>query len=210
MLMNEEFINPEKIKKEMLQATFFVILYENFKKNWKEEVLAFSANEVKFEDNNVSYCFSMPNPDNPNAFIENDFVKDKVKENEFKNEVYRTIKKQNGKDNDEEASLFKWLLDRKLITEEYFNDLLDFRLLRNNIVHEFDQLLNGNLPDDMDLKIHKLIKIRKYASKEWFINVEYPTSGEEKYDDDGNVIIPEEVYSNVDLYFDQVYDAIFK
>lgn len=208
--MFEEFINPKKLKKEMLQATFFVILYENFKKNWKEEILAFSANEVKFEDHDFLYCFSMPNPDNPNAFNENDFVKDKAMENEFKNEVYRTVKKQNGRDNDEEASLFKWLLDRRFITEEHYNELLDFRLLRNKIVHEFDQLLNGDLPNDMDVKIHKLIKIRKYASKEWFINVEYPTSGEEIYDDNGNVIIPEDAYSNVDLYFDEVYEAIFK
>ena len=90
--MFEEFINPKKLKKEMLQATFFVILYENFKKNWKEEILAFSANEVKFEDHDFLYCFSMPNPDNPNAFKENDFVKDKAMENKFKNEVYRTVK----------------------------------------------------------------------------------------------------------------------
>lgn len=59
-------------------------------------------------------------------------------------------------------------------------------------------------------KIKELVEIRKYASKQWFLLVEYPTGWEAITDDDGNVVIPKDVYSSLDISFDLLLDTLFK
>lgn len=46
--------------------------------------------------------------------------------------------------------MFKWLLDEEIITQEYFDLLLEYRELRNMLVHDLDDLLNDNFPDDIE------------------------------------------------------------
>ncbi len=204
MSLYDKISNPESLKKELLQVTFFITLYENFKSFWENDILSFFANSVHFDNGKEEFRFVKPNPDKPD-----DIIDDKEAENEYKKKVYQTVKRKNGS-NDREASMFKWMLDCYLITNEYYMNLLEFRDLRNKFVHELDDLLNNGIPNNIEDKIKKLIEIRKYSTKQWFIYVELPTSGEAKFDKDGNIIIPDTVYSNVDLSFDLLYDAIFK
>lgn len=199
----EKITKPEILKKELLQVTFFITLYENFKSICECDILSLFANSVNFENGKEEFRFVKRSPDNPE-----DIIEDKDAENEYKRKVYQTVKRKNGS-NDREASMFKWLLDYELITNEYYKNLLEFRDLRNKLVHELDGLLNIGFPSDIELKIKKLVEIRKYYTKQWFILMELPTSGEAKCDDDGNIIIPDAVYSNVDFSFDLLFDAIF-
>ena len=205
----EKIADKESLKKDFIKITFFISLYENFKKNWEETIKSFYANSISLDENkNVIYEFKMPNPNNPNAFNENDFIDDKREEEKYKSEVYRTIKKANGKDWDRELSLFNWLYTRGIITKEHYEQLLEIRTLRNILVHELDKMLFEGLPQDLFELLKNLIKIRKYASKEWYIQVELPTSGDAEFDDQGNVIIPDEVFASTDIIYDIIYDTV--
>lgn len=161
---------------------------------------------MEFVDGKIIYSFTMPYNTIDGKL---EFVKDKSAERKYKEEVYQTVKRKNGQ-NDSEASMFHWMLERELITLEQFDTLSKIRILRNKIVHELDSFLCNGFPLDINESINKLIEIRKYATKQWYINVELPTSGDAELDDDGNIIIPDEVYSNVDLSFDMLFNAIFK
>lgn len=205
----ERLQDKEKLRKELLLVTLFITLYENFKSNWEEEILVFYANGSKFENGKFIYEFTKLNYNNPNAFEDCDFIKDKEAENKYRTEVCRQIKKANGKDFDKEASLFNWLLNRKIIKIEHYAQLLEIRNLRNQLGHELDDILNDEFPCDLSLKIKQLIDIRKYSSKEWFISIELPISGEAQCDDNGNIIIPEAVFSSSEISYDLLYDALF-
>lgn len=200
----ERILKPEILKKELLQVTFFITLYENFKSLCEYDILSYFANCVDFKNEKEEFRFVKADPNNPENIID-----DKDAENEYKRKVYHTVKRKNGT-NDREASMFKWLLDCDLITKEYYMDLLEIRDLRNKFVHELDELLNVGIPNNIEEKIKKLVEIRQFYSKQWFINIELPISGEAKYDAEENIIIPDTVYSNVDLSFDLLYNALFK
>lgn len=205
----ERLQNKENLRKDLLLVSFFITLYENFKSNWEEEILAFYANCIRVKDGKLVFEFTQINYNNPKAFEECDFIKNKVAENKYKTEVYRQVKKANGKEYDKEASMFMWLLKHELIKDEHYEQLLCIRSLRNKLVHELDELLNGEFPDDLNLRIKQLIDIRKYSSREWFINFELSSSGEAQFDVNGNVKIPDEVYASFDIYYDLLYDALF-
>lgn len=207
----EKIADKESLKKDFIEITFFISLYENFKKNWEETIKSFYSNSISFDENKeVIYEFKIPNPDNPNAFNENDFIDDKREEEKYKSEVYRSIKKANGKDWDREASLFNWLYTRGIITKEHYEQLLEIRTLRNILVHELDKMLFEGLPQNLFESLKNLIEIRKHASKEWYIQVELPTSGDAEFDDQGNVIIPDEVFASTDILYDIIYDTVLK
>lgn len=205
----ERISDKEKLKKEFIEISYFISLYENFKSNWEEELLGFYANSISFEQDKAIYKFTILNPNNPNAFKEKDYIKDKYSEEKYKNEVYRTIKKINGKDWDHEASMFNWLLTHGIIEQHHYDSLLRIGLLRNELVHELDKLLFKGLPEDLSTMLKELLAIRKYSSKQWFINFELPINGEAKYDEEGNIIIPETVLSSPDLVYDIIYDTVF-
>ena len=206
----EKIADKESLKKDFIKITFFISLYENFKKNWEETIKSFYSNSISIDENkNVIYEFKKPNPDNPNALNENDFIDDKRKEEKYKNEVYRTIKKSNGKDWDREVSLFNWLYTRGIITKEHYEQLLEIRALRNILVHELDKMLFEGSTHNLFESLKNLIEIRKHASKEWYIQVELPISGDAEFDDQGNVIIPDEVFASPDIIYDIIYDTVF-
>lgn len=207
----EKIADKESLKKDFIEITFFISLYENFKKNWEETIKSFYSNSISFDENKeVIYEFKIPNHDNPNALNENDFIDDKREEEKYKSEVYRTIKKENGKDWDREASLFNWLYTRGIITKEHYEQLLEIRTLRNILVHELDKMLFEGLPQNLFESLKKLIEIRKHSSKEWYIQVELPTSGDAEFNDQGNVIIPDEVFASTDILYDIIYDTVLK
>ncbi len=196
--------DKEKLKKDFLSITFFVTLYENFKSRWKEEVIAFYSSGYHYENENIKHHFMVENPDNPTELI-----KDKEAEKKFNDEVYHLVPKENG-GYDREASLFKWLLNNELIQLKHYDKLLEIRRLRNKVVHELDFLLDEDEPLNFTDEIKDLIEIRKYASKEWFLNFELPTDPDAELNDDGTLKIPDQVYSTIDLSYDYLYDILFK
>ena len=205
----EKLQNKENLRKDFLLVSFFVTLYENFKSNWEEEILAFYANSIRVKDDKPVFEFTQINHNNPKAFEECDFINNNDAENKYKTEVYRQVKKANGKEYDKAASMFMWLLKHELIKDEHYKQLLCIKSLRNKLVHELDELLNVEFPDDLNLRIKQLIDIRKYSSREWFINVELALNGEMEFDVNSNIEIPDEVYASSDIFYDLLYDALF-
>lgn len=63
---------------------------------------------------------------------------------------------------------------------------------------------------DLNIKIEQLIDIRKYCSKKWYFNVEMPPSCEVNYDENGNIIMSDDVLSLLDLADDELYETLFK
>lgn len=202
--------DKEKMKKEFITISYFITLYENFKNIWKERILDFYADtKTVDENNNLIYEFTKPNPNNPKAFEEGDFIKDIEEENKYKEEVYGTIKKKNGK-RDHEASLFNWMLSRDLIKKEHYESLLIIRNIRNKLVHELDKLLFDGLPNNLSKMLSELISIRKYSSNKWYIKAELPTIGNAELDDDGKIIEPDNVTEGINIIYDIIYDTIMK
>lgn len=95
-------------------------------------------------------------------------------------------------------------------TLKHYDKLLEIRRLRNKVVHELDFLLDEDEPLNFTDEIKDLIEIRKYASKEWFLNFELPTDPDAELNDDGTLKIPDQVYSTIDLSYDYLYDILFK
>lgn len=207
----EKIADKENMKKDFIKITFFISLYENFKKNWEERILSFYANTISFDKNNKPiYEFTMENHNNLNALEENDLIKDKTLEEEYNREVYRTIKKYNGKEWDREASLFNWIYSRGFITQNHYKKLLEIRNFRNVLVHELDIVFFEGDITKLNELLYKLIDIRKYASKRWYFNVELATCGDIGFDEQGNVLFSEEFFDSSNMMYDIIYDVVLK
>lgn len=202
----ERVSNKSLIKKEFLQVSFFVLLYENFVTIMEDNLIGFYANSINFESGKAIYQFTKISRGGFNSDYK--IEKDKEAEERFVSEVYRTIKKTSGK-YDRELSLFKWLLDHNILTDIYFEKLKEYKMLRNSLVHNLDSLLDDGFPENMEEYIKKFIEIRKYAFKMWFLEIELPTEPEPLLNENGEIIIPDEVCTNVDLSFDLLYKNLF-
>lgn len=197
-----------KIESWIIKDYFFITIFEKFKSSIKSELLSFYVNTVEFDNGNPYYKFTKFNPNNAKAFEDDDFIKDEQAEKRFYKQVYQTVKKSNGFDY--EASLFNWLLKNGMILEEEYSLLLEIRKFRNLCVHELDGIIDGGIPFNIDLKIDELIRIRKKVSKEWYLNIELPTNPDPIVDDKGEIVVPDDVYSILDLEYDLLFDVLFK
>ena len=119
-------------------------------KNKWEEILLFYANEISFEGSEPVYKFTKAIGTSPNGLPIT--VEDKDAENKFKSVVYQTVKKTNG-NYDRDASMFCWLLKQKIITQQYYDNLIEIRNLRNEMVHRLDKYLDSVFPSNLNEKI---------------------------------------------------------
>ncbi len=205
----ESLNDKEKLKKDFILVCYFITVYENFKNNYEREILSFTADSVSYKDKEKpTYKYVIPNPNNPNAIEDNDFIKTEEMPKEIRKEIYGTIKTKKGK-NDRTASLFNWLLSQKIIEQQHYDNLLKIRTLRNELVHELDNLLYNGLPNNLAEMLKELLEIRKYASKQWFVSIEMPIQGLDIYDTNGKQIIPE-VYDGSNIVYDLIFNTILR
>lgn len=193
-----DFANKNRIKTLFSQVTLFISLYENFLQDYEESVLAFYANHISFENGAAVYDFTDLNG-----------KLDKQAKEEYEKAVHRTCKKNNG-DWDRDLSLFNWLRNSGIITDEHFEQLKEIRLLRNKLVHELDSFLGGEFPGDFEEKLNQLVRIRKHATKWWYLEIEYPTDPEGTLPFDIQTADLDEVkvMGNSDMFYDLIKEII--
>lgn len=193
-----DLTNKNKIKTLFSKVTLFISLYENFLQGYEESILAFYANNITFDNGAAVYGFAGV-----------DGKPDKRAKEEYEKAVHRTRKKNNG-DWDRDLSLFNWLRKSGIITDEHFEQLKEIRLLRNKLVHELDSFLGGEFPEDFEEKLDQLVRIRKHATKWWYLEIEYPTDPEGTHPFDIQTADLDEVkvIGNSDMFYDLIKEII--
>lgn len=205
--MNTDFIeivtNKDKIQKELIFYSLFLMVFENFVHYWKETIRSFYSNGFAKDEQTGEYY---------------DFVKvtwidgvwhtsrDKKKEQEFNKEVFQKIKK-NGKNNPK-LSMFRWMTDSLFIDEEDYAILEKCYDKRNEYAHNIAKCLNRFVSKEEKELLKSLIAISKKAAKRWILEIEIPTSSSEDLDtlldDEGNYNPPDDVISGTQMFYSLV------
>jgi len=203
-LLNDE----KRLKKELIFASLFVMAYESFVSNWKENILGFFANSHGFHDGKVISSFCKPTTDSKGNMV---FIPDKKAETVYRKRVYQRIKKTDG-NNDTDLSMFDFMVEFGLIDKNDYKHLIDIRKIRNLYSHELVNVLFDKPPANTRELFSELIRIRKKASEFWIREVEIPTSPDEEwqFNEQGKFVDPEWVASTQDLFFDVIITNAMK
>ena len=165
--MNTDFFdivaNKEKIHKELIFYSLFLMVFENFVHHWKETIRSFYSNGLA-KDEQTGECYD---------FIKETWIdgachtsKDKKKENDFEQKVFQRVKK-NGK-NSPKLSMFRWMTDFQLIDDEDYTILEKCYNKRNEYAHEIAGCLNRYVTKEEKKLLKSLIAISEKATKNGF------------------------------------------
>lgn len=196
--------DKEKIQKELIFYSLFLMVFENFVSFWMEQSRSFYANDYSWDKERnklvckFSKCYTV------NGEMKS--VPDKEAEKKYIEEVLHTIKYKNGNWNPK-MSLFHWMVVFGLIEEEDYSVLENCYELRNTYGHEIASCIERYVTKEEKQSLQKLIDIAKKASRNWILKVEIPTNPDFKYsdfmDENGNYKEPE-VCSGFDLFYSLV------
>ena len=138
----EKFLNPEILNQNLIIASLYIAVFDNFKNRIISSVRDFYLSG--FEDGQYVY----------RGYEEKVLNKIKTKNN-------RTIK----------ASLL-WLKESGAITNEDENKFEELTNMRNNLAHEMSQMLFEGFPDNIYKLYVDMIKLFEQIEKWWIVNVE--------------------------------------
>lgn len=193
--------NREKIRKELIFYSLFLMVFENFVSYWMDQVRSFYANSFSWDEDRKTLICNFVKPCTKNGKME--FVPDKDKEREFNDEVFHLVKKKDGNWNPK-LSLFRWMVNFGLIEEKDFQTLSRCYDKRNIYGHEIASCLEKVVPLEDKQLLKDLIKIAKKASRQWILNVEIPTNpdieNESLFDENGEYKEPH-VISGFDMFY---------
>lgn len=206
--MNTDFLeivtNKEKIQKELIFYSLFLMVFENFVSFWMEQSRSFYANDFSWDEEGKKLVCKFSKCYTENGRMK--FVPDKEAEKKYIDEVLHTIKYNNGNWNPK-MSLFHWMVAFGLIEKEDYSILENCYNLRNTYGHEIASCIERYVTKEEKQSLKKLIDIAKKASRNWILKVEIPTNPDFKYsdflDEDGNYKDPE-VYSGFDMFYSLV------
>jgi hypothetical protein len=203
--MDSDFLeivtNKEKIQKELIFYSLFLMVFENFVSFWKEQSISFYANDFSWdEERKKLICkFSKKKMKNGKTI----FVPDEKAREKCTKKIFQTIKSKNGNWNPK-LSLFHWMVGFGLIEKEDYSILEKCYRLRNVYGHEIASCIERYVTKEEKQSLKMLIEIAKKASRNWILMVEIPANPDYKYsdflDDKGNYKEPE-VYSGFDLFY---------
>lgn len=205
--MNTDFIdivtNKDKIQKELIFYSLFLMVFENFVNHWKETIRSFYSNAFAKDEHTGEYY---------------DFVKvtwidgvwhtsrDKKKEQEFNKEVFQRVKK--NEKNNPKLSMFRWMTDSQFIDEEDYAILEKCYDKRNKYAHDIAGCLDRFVTKEEKELLKSLIVISEKAAKNWILEIEIPTSSSEDLDtlldDEGNYNPPDDVISGTQMFYSLV------
>ena len=163
----------EKIRKELIFYSLFLMVFENFVSYWMDQVRSFYANGFSWDENRKKLICNFVKPHTNNGKME--FVPDKNKEREFNNKVFHLVKRKDGNWNPK-LSLFRWMVNFGLIEEKDFHTLSRCYDKRNLYGHEIASCLEKIVPKEDKQLLKDLINIAKEASKKWILMVEIQTN----------------------------------
>lgn len=201
--MNTDFLDiigdKDKLQKELIFYSLFLMVFENFVSHWKETIRSFYSNGFAKDEQTGEYY----------DFVKVRWIgrechtsKDKEKEKQFNQEVFQRVKR-NGK-NSPKLSMFRWMTDNHFVDEEDYSVLENCYNKRNEYAHGIDSCLERYVTKGEKVLLKSLIEISKKASKNWVYNIELPTSPEtelEKFVDDKGNYCPPEVYTGTELFY---------
>lgn len=209
--MNTDFLdivgNKDKLQKELVFYSLFLMVFENFVSHWKETARSFFSNGFAIDDQTGEQIDFVKRILVDGKVL---YVKDKKKENEFNKMVFQRVKR-NGRNNPK-LSLFKWLADSQFIDADDFDILDKCYSKRNDYAHSIAKCLNHYVSQEERDLLKSLIAISEKAAKNWILEVELPTSPPEDlaafFDDEGNYNPPEDVISGTQLFHSLVLNNL--
>lgn len=194
----------EKIRKELIYYSLFLMVFENFVSHWMEESRSFFANSYSWDENKKKLICNFVKPITRNGEMK--FVPDKDAENKYINDVLHLEKNKNGNWNPK-LSLFRWMVGFGLIEENDFLTLSKCYEKRNIYGHEIASCLERKVSAEDKKLLIDLINIAKAASRNWILMVEIPTDpdieNESFFDENGEYKEPE-IISGFDIFYSLV------
>ena len=209
--MNSDFLDivgdRDKLQKELVFYSLFLMVFENFVSHWKETTRSFFSNGFATDDQTGEQIDFVKQIIVDGRIL---FVKDKEKEKDYNKRVFQLVKR-NGK-NCPKLSLFKWLANSQFIDEEDFDILEECYSKRNDYAHSIGKCLSHYVTQEEKTLLKSLIKISEKAAKNWIYEVELPTSPPEDLaafvDEEGNYNPPEDVISGTQVFHSLVLNNI--
>ena len=193
--------NKEKLQKELVFYSLFLMVFENFVSHWMEQVRSFYANSYSWDESKNKLLCSFVKPITKEGEVR--FVPDKDAEKKYINDVLHLEKNKDGNWNPK-LSLFRWMVGFGLIEESDFETLSKCYDKRNVYGHEIASCLEKLVPVEDKQLLMNLIDIAKEASKKWILMVEIPTNpdmvNESFLDDNGEYKEPD-VISGIDVFY---------
>lgn len=206
--MNSEFFDivtdKDKIRKELIYYSLFMMVFENFVSYWMEETRSFYANSYSWDKDKNKLICSFVKPLTKDG--ETIFVPDKNAQQKYNKDVLQLEKGKDGKNNPK-LSLFRWMVNFGLIEEADFQTLSKCYDKRNIYGHEIASCLENQVPVEDKQLLKELINIAKEASRKWILMVEIPTNPDEVnepfFDENGEYKEPD-VISGFDMFYSLV------
>ena len=163
--------NKDRLQKELVFYSLYLMIFENFVSDWKEKSLDFYSNwRIKDEQTGEYYYFVKT------ELVDGDFrsTRDMEKEKQYNRDVFQRVK-ENGKSYPK-LSLFLWMAEMQFINEADYQILKKCYSKRNEYAHGIDKCLERFVSKEEKNLLISLIEISKKASKNWFYYVELPTN----------------------------------
>ena len=200
--MNTDFFDiicdKEKLKKELVFYSLFLMMFENFVAYWKETTRSYFSNGYAIDDiTGEPIDFIKCIIDNG----EEKYIKDKDAEKKYNKQVSPRVIR-DGKYYPK-LSMFKWLADNNIIDIEDFEILDKCYSKRNEYAHNIFYCLEHYVSREEKELLLSLISISEKAARNWIMEIEIPTSSEEELaafiDEDGNYNPPKDVISGIQI-----------
>ena len=205
--MNTDFLdivtNKEKLQKELIFYSLFLMVFENFVHHWKETIRSFFSNGFAKDEQTGEYY----------DFVKETWIdgvchtsRDKEKETDFYRKVYQRVKK-NGKNNPK-LSMFRWMADSQFIDDEDYMILEKCYEKRNEYAHGISKCLNRFVSKEEKELLKSLIAVSEKAAKKWILEIEIPSSPTEDLyillDDEGIYNPPDDIISGTQMFYSLV------
>ena len=208
--MNTDFLdivtNKEKIQKELIFYSLFLMVFENFVSHWKETIRSFYSTGFAKDEQTGDYY----------DFVKTKWVdgechtsRDTEKKKQFNQEVFHRVKK-NGKNNPK-LSMFRWMADNHFIDENDYIVLDKCYSKRNDYAHGILNCLERFVTKEEKDLLLSLLEISKKASRNWVYEVELPSSPDfelKQFEDEkGNYNSPD-ILTGTELLFSLVFENL--
>lgn len=193
--------NREKIRKELIFYSLFLMVFENFVSFLMDQTRSFYANSFSWDEKRQKLISSFVKHITKDGKMT--FVADKEAEKKYINKVLHLEKSKDGNWNPK-LSLFRWMVNFGLIEEKDFQTLSRCYDKRNIYGHEIASCLERVVPKEDKQLLKDLIYIAKEASRKWILMVEIPTNpdivNESLFDENGEYKEPD-VISGFDMFY---------
>lgn len=167
--MKDIILNKESIRKNLSFYGLFIMVYEQFFNEFYNRIYNF------FADNSITIIDNDIHVNKHSRFEGIKPTKDKIQNIQIKK-----LKDVFSLDDDFVFSMYKWMSENYLITNDEYEKLKDIKKRRNTITHELYNLVVSDsiVKSDKEL-FDELIKIRNNAFKNW---IDYYESIDENND----------------------------